>query len=157
MTCYRSQSNWHSYVKKSLDEDELREMTVHLRQCSECRSIVSDIRETASTFVNNRMILIPPIEIKLNVMTTINKDKYKPCTNSTHLLEMKNWGLSLLATGILLFALNATSLAPHLESTQVSDLNSAVGKQIALPFTKMSQTVHAALRVIDSLTADQLK
>ncbi len=62
MTCYRSQSNWHSYVKNSLDEDELREMTSHLKRCSECRIIVSDIQETANTFVNNRMILIPPIE-----------------------------------------------------------------------------------------------
>lgn len=151
MTCYRSQSNWHSYVKNSLDEDELHEMTSHLKRCSECRIIVSDIRETANTFVNNRVILIPPIEIKLNVMSSIDKNRYKPSMNSSHLLEMKNWGLSLLAAGILLFALNLTSLAPHLESAQVTNLNSAVGKQIALPFSKMSQVVNTALRVIDSL------
>lgn len=156
MTCYRNQSNWHSYVKNSLNEAELHEMTAHLMLCSECQSIVSAIQETADTFVNSRAILIPPLEIKLNVMMAIDKHKYQKSTNSSHLFELKNWGLSMLAAGLLLFTLNITLLAPSFKSNQGNDLNSVLGKQIALPFDTMSQVADAMLREIDFFTAYQL-
>ncbi|EGW39396.1 zf-HC2 domain-containing protein [Desulfosporosinus sp. OT] len=157
MTCYRSQNSWHSYVKNSLDEAELHEMTAHLLLCSECRSLVSAIRETAGTFANDRVILTPPLEIKLNVMMAIDKHKYKKSTSSSHLFELKNWGLSMLAAGLLLFALNLTSLVSPLASNHVTDLNTVLGKQMALPFHKMSQVTQAVLREIDSFTTYQPK
>ena len=77
MTCYRSRSNWHSYVKNSLNEAELDEMTIHLAHCYECQDIVSVIQETASTFAKSRVVLSPPLDIKINVMMTIDKNRYK--------------------------------------------------------------------------------
>ena len=157
MTCYRSQSNWHSYVKNSLNEIEQREMTSHLLLCPECQSIVTAIRKTTATFVKGRTILTPPLDVKLNVMLSINKHKYTVSANSSHLFELKNWGLSMLAAGLLLFALNLTSLSPSFEGNQVAELNSVLGKQITFPFDKMSQAAHAALHEIDSLTTSQPK
>lgn len=152
MTCYRSRSNWHSYVKNSLDEVELNELTAHLTKCPECRDIVSIIQKTADIFAESRAVHRPPVDIKINVMEAIDKTRYQNVANSSHLFELKNWGLSMVAAGLLLFALNITSLAPNFESDQVAELNIEIGKQIALPFDKMSQVAHDALGKIESLT-----
>ena len=155
MTCYRSRSNWHSYVKNSLDEVELHELTTHLKKCPECRDTVAVIQKTADILAGSRAIHRPPVDIKINVMQAIDKNRYKKGTNSPHPFELKNWGLSMVATGLLLFALNLTSLAPNFESGQVAELNIEIGKQIAIPFGKMSQAAHDALGKIESLTLSQ--
>lgn len=157
MTCYRSQNNWHSYVKNSLSEAELDEMTSHLAHCSECKNTVSLIQETASILVKSRADLIPPSSIKINVMMTIDKNRYKKSAYSSCHFELKNWGLSLVAAGFLLFTLNLTSLTPNFEISHVAELNSDLGRQIALPFDKMSQVAHDALGKIEALTLYQTK
>ncbi|HWQ40612.1 MAG TPA: hypothetical protein VN456_01080 [Desulfosporosinus sp.] len=249
MTCYRSQDNWHSYVKNSMNAAELDEMTSHLAHCSECQNTVSLIQETAGFLAKSRADLIPPSTIKINVMMAIDKDRYKEnlagaephegdrlvaliprtlssrykenlagaesrdgdrlvaliprtpssrykenlagaesrdgdrlvalmprtlssrykenladsepqartCANSSHYFELKNWGLSMVAAGLLLFTLNLTSLTPNFGISHVAELNSDLGRQIALPFDKMSQVAHDALGKIESLTLSQPK
>lgn len=156
MTCYRSRDNWHSYVKNSLNEAELEGMSTHLTHCSECRELVSVIQETAGILAKIRITLSPPAAIKLNVMMAIDKNRYKN-VNSSSLFELKNWGLSMVAAGLLLLALNLTSLAPNFESGQVVKLNSLIGKQIAHPFDKISQATHAAIVKIEALTLSPQK
>lgn len=151
MTCYRSRDNWHSYVKHSLNEVELEEMATHLRHCPECCEIVSTIQETAGLLAKNRIILHPPQGIKLNVMMAIDKNKYKGIS-SPHLFEIKNWGFSMVAGGLLLLALNLSSLTPNFESGQVTELNSQIGQQIAHPFDKMSQAANAVIVKIGTIT-----
>ena len=168
MTCYRSRDNWHSYVKNSLSEAELNEITDHLKLCFECQNTVSLIQETAGILAKSRVDLSPPSTIKINVMMGIDKNRYKEnlagaepqarnCANSSHHLELKNWGLSMVAAGLLLFTLNLTSLPPNFKISHVAELNSELGKQIALPFDKMSQITHDALGKIESLTLYQPK
>jgi len=188
MTCYRSLDDWHSYVKNSLDEVELHEMKTHLLHCPECHNTVALIQETASTLVKGRIVLNPPVDIKTNVMMTIDKNRYernsacfkpqeqtktlgytyahsnskvetwfKKGAKSSHLFELKNWGISMVAAGILLFALNLTSLVPNYECRQVAEFNSELGKQMALPFGKMSEAAHDAFGKIQSLTLSQPK
>ena len=156
MICYRSRNNWHSYVKNSLNEAELEGMTTHLTHCPECRDIVSIIQETASTLAKSRVILSPPAAIKLNVMMAIDKSKYKK-VSSSYLFELRNWGFSMVAGGLLLLALNLTPLAPNFGSGQVAELNSQIGKQIAHPFDKMSQAAYAAIVKIETLTLSPQK
>ena len=152
MTCYRSRSNWHSYVKNSLDEVELNELTAHLTKCSECRKIVSVIQKTADILAESRAVHIPPVAIKINVMQGIDKSRYKKGENSSHLFELRNWGLSMVAAGLLLFALNLTSLTPNFENGRVAELNIEIGRKIAIPFDKMSEVAHDALGQIEALT-----
>ena len=151
MTCYLSRDNWHSYVKNSLNEAELEKMSTHLTHCPECRDIVSVIQETAGILAKSRIILSPPAAIKINVMMTIDKNRYKK-VSSSHLFELKNWGFSMVAGGLLLLALNLTSLTPNFESGQVTELNSQIGEQIAHPFEKMSQAAYAAIVKIETIT-----
>lgn len=157
MTCYRSRDNWHSYVKNSLNVAELNEMTTHLAHCSECLNTVFLIKETAGILATSRVDLSPPLAIKINVMTAIDKNKYKKFANSSHLFALKNQGLSMVAAGLLLFALNLTSLTPNFKVSQVAELNSELAKQIALPIDKMSQVAHDALGKIESLTLSEPK
>lgn len=156
MTCYRSRDNWHSYVKNSLSEAELEVMTTHLTQCPECRDLVSIIHETADLLAKNRIIFSPPASIKLNVMRAIDNSRYKK-VSSSHVLELKNWGFSMVAGGLLLLALNLTSLAPTLESGQVADINSHIVQQIVQPFDKMSHAAYAAMIKLETITQSTQK
>lgn len=156
MTCYRSRDDWHSYIKHCLKEAELEEMFTHLTHCPECRDIVSTIQETAGLLAKSRVNLRPPAEIKLNVMKAIDKNRYKK-VSSPHLFELKNWGFSMVAGGLLLLALNLTSLAPNFESGQVAALNNQIGKQIAHPFEKMSQAAYEAIVKIETITISPQK
>ena len=138
-----------------MSEAELDEMTIHLAHCPECQNTVSLIQKTAGIFAKSRLDLIPPSTIKINVMLAIDKNRYKENlagANSHHHFELKNWGLSMVATGVLLFALNLTSLTPNFEISHFSELNSDLGKQIALPFDKVSQAAHDAFGKIESIT-----
>ena len=156
MTCYRSRDNWHSYVKNSLDEADLESMTTHLSHCPNCRDIVSAIQETADLLAKSRIILSPPAGIKLNVMMAIDKERYKK-VSSSHLFELKNWGFSMVAGGLLLLVLNLTSLTPNFESGQIAALNTQIGKQIAHPFENMSQATDAAIVKIETITKSTQK
>lgn len=150
MTCYRSRDNWHSYVKNSLNEAELVGMSTHLSHCSECRDIVSVIQETAGIFAKSRVIIAPPAAIKINVMMAIEENRYKK-VSASHLFESKNWGFSMVAAGLLLFALNFTSLTPNFERGQVSEFNVQIGKQIAHPFDQMSKEAYAVIVKIETI------
>lgn len=151
MTCYRSRDNWHSYVKRSLTESALEGLSAHLTHCPECREHVADIEETASLLAKNRVSLTPPASIKFNVMLSIDKSKYKK-VSSSHLFELKNWGFSMVAGGLILLALNFSSLAPNFESGQVAELNHQISRQLEHPFDKVSEAAYAAFIKIETIT-----
>jgi len=83
-------------------------------------------------------------------MLAINKNKYKKVTSSP-VFELKNWGLSMVAGGVLLLALNLTSLAPNFESGQVVDLNNQIGQQIVRPFDQMKQAAYTAMMKLETI------
>lgn len=154
MTCYRNRDNWHSYVKNSLSEAELDEMASHLTHCPECRDVVSVIQKTVGSFAKTRINFRPPPEIKINVMMAIDKKLYvetMPSAHSFYLFSLRNWGFSMIAAGILLFALNLTSL-PDFQTGQMNKLHSELNKQMTVPFDKMGQVANDALEKIESLT-----
>lgn len=153
MACRRSRDNWHSYVKKSLSAAELIEMTIHLEQCAKCREIVSAIRETTKLLASSRVSLVPPTEIRLNVMKAIDKTKYKKETYSPHLsLSLRLLGFSLVTTGIILLAINLNPKAQGLEKFQMAEVNFQIGKEIALPLDNIGQTVSVAVWKLGSLS-----
>jgi hypothetical protein len=156
MTCFRIQGDWHSYVKKSLSELELHEMSTHLARCSQCRDIVSTIIETSCILTNYRTVPNCPADIKLNVMAAINKNKYKKGVSHS-LFELKNLGLSMVAAGLILFAINLTTLPFNLENSQVLDIDNYIGEQLAMPFDRIGLGAHDALGKIDSLKQNYIK
>lgn len=162
MTCYRSRDNWHSYVKKHMDRNELEEMTAHLTACPECREVVWGIQEMLSGLRKNQLILTPPPTLKIQVMAAIDKNKYQQTSTETHSLlshfsELRNWGFSMIAAGILLFFLNLTSLTPRFEADQMTELHTELSQQIAIPLEKINQLTANTLRMLESLTSPKLK
>lgn len=160
MTCYRILDNWHSYVKSSLSEAELHEMTSHLTNCPECRDLVYIIQKTAGSLAKSRLDFLPPAAIKINVMMAIDKNRYVKHLSSTklsHIFQLRNWGFSMIAAGILLFALNLTSLTPDPEGRPMSELHIKLSQQMAIPFHKMSQVANDTLGKIESLTSSKHK
>ena len=158
MACLRSRDNWHSYVKKSLSAAELQEMSMHLEHCAQCREIVSDIRETSTFLASNRVFLVPPGEIHLNIMQAIDKTKYQKGIGFSRLsLSIRHLGFSLLSAGFILLAINLNTAAWGFESVQMADMNFQIGKQIALPFDHMGQAVSVAVEKIGALNNVRIK
>ncbi len=150
MACHRRQDNWHSYVKNSLDELELQNMTNHLAECPQCQDIVSDIRETTSFLKKNRVVPEADTDLTANIMQRIDLNKYKKDV-SPHFLTVKNWGFSLVAAGVILFVLNLTTLTPNFKSNHVAEFNSKIGKELSQPLAKLSLLTHAALGKSEAL------
>ncbi|AFQ42881.1 anti-sigma factor family protein [Desulfosporosinus meridiei] len=147
MTCYRSQDSWHSYVKQCLSDSERNEMASHLGHCPECREIVSDIKKTLE-IISNPDIPMPQLGIKVNVMDSIDKSRYKQnlvSVNTFRLFELRNWGFSMIAAGVFLFAFNLTSFSSIIKTDQVTELGSSLSKQISIPLDKVSQAASSFL------------
>lgn len=157
MTCSRSGDDWHSYTKKNLADTVLLDMAAHLTHCPECRHTVDLIRETDDLLSKGRVAFSPPLDLKINIMASIDKNKYKARKNSFPTFDLKNWGLSMVAAGFLLFALNLSSLAVNFKGAQVAELNNEITKQIVVPFDKMSELTHGVLMKISSLSTYQAK
>ncbi|CAA7602673.1 Hypothetical protein DEACI_3352 [Acididesulfobacillus acetoxydans] len=145
MTCFRSRDRWHSYVVKSLSRMEMREMETHLERCAECRARVAAIRETSGFLAVARVPLIAPPMIKDQVMAAIDMGKYRAKAGFPRFGQgLQHLGFSLLAAGIILLMVNLTPVGRNLRSGEVADLNVQFGKEIALPFTHLSQTLSVA-------------
>lgn len=155
MTCHRIRDNWHSYVKNSMNDEEFSEMTNHLANCPECLNTVSVIRNTLASFAQNQAVLLPPVSIKIKVMENINKHKYKKAVVPQS-FELKNWGFSMIASGLILFVLNLSPAIPSFLSHQVTDLNLKIGRQITLPLEKMGLATHAVLEGIETLNINAI-
>lgn len=155
MTCHRIRDNWHSYVKNSLHKDEQTEMTNHLAHCPECQATVSFIRGTSLTFVENQTMLCPPSSIKINVMAAIDKHKYKKGA-APQLLDLQNWGFSMIAAGLIIFVINLSPLAPYFASRHVANLNGNISKRIALPFEKIGLATHTALKKVETFNINSI-
>lgn len=152
MTCLRNRDKWHSYVSQNLSEVELQKMTAHLEHCDKCQGIVASITETSAFLSRNRVILDPPKEIKINVMLAIDKYKYKKEPVSHQFtLNRRHLGVSMVAAGLILLAINLIPSARNFSSGQLAELNFQLGQQIALPFTHLSQALNASLEKIPKL------
>ncbi|EHQ87970.1 anti-sigma factor family protein [Desulfosporosinus youngiae] len=160
MTCYRSRDNWHSYVKRSLSKAELDEMASHLEHCPKCRSVVAGIQKTLDNLAKTQVILSPPADLKINVMKAIDTYRYKEnlvSVNSFRLFELRNWGFSMVAAGILLFALNLAALNPGFEGGKMIEFPTKLSKQMTIPFHKISQLANDTLEKIEALSLSKPK
>ncbi|KLU61090.1 hypothetical protein CEB3_c26600 [Peptococcaceae bacterium CEB3] len=156
MTCFRSRARWHRYVRKSLSAAEMRKMAAHLEKCGECRARLAAIQETADFLAGARVDLMPPGTIKINVMAAIDQTKYKTETGFPRLSQSsKQLGLSLLAAGLILLAINLPPVVRSLESGRISDPNGQIGRQIELPFTHLGEVLSVAVEKFGTISFGQ--
>lgn len=118
MCCNDYRYNLHEYSTGNLSELESHAIARHLKSCEKCRRELQEIREIKSILKPDiKDMILPPIDMKADIMKTINLKKYKTSHHNT-LGELANWGMSLVAAGLILLLLN---VAPAGNVSQLQD------------------------------------
>jgi hypothetical protein len=106
MCCNEYKNNLHEYSTGKLSELESHAIAKHLKSCEKCRRELEEIRELKSFLKPGiQDMLLPPMDLKSGIMKSINLRKYDAPHRNT-LGEMANWGMSLVAAGLILLLVN---------------------------------------------------
>ncbi|HYE81608.1 MAG TPA: zf-HC2 domain-containing protein [Clostridia bacterium] len=140
MCCNEIRNNLHGYASGKLNELESHSTAKHLKSCDKCRRELEEIRAMKIFLKSDlRENVTPPLDLKSGIMASINLNKYKKVYKNT-LGELANWGMSLVAAGlILLFA----SIGPADNIVQVrNDWDNAregIRDKIYQPFSSINE------------------
>jgi|GEM_PF-862237 len=118
MCCNDYRYNLHEYSTGKLSELESHAIARHLKSCEKCRRELQEINNIKSILRPGiKDMVMPPIDLKADIMKSINLKKYKTSHHNT-LGELANWGMSLVAAGLILLLLNA---APARDVSQLQN------------------------------------
>lgn len=118
MCCNEYRYNLHEYSTGKLSELESHAIAKHLKSCDKCRRELEEIKEIKGFLkLNPQGNLLPPIDLKSGIMAAIDLRKYKKVYKNT-LGELANWGMSLVAAGLILLLIN---IAPAGNIVQVQN------------------------------------
>lgn len=108
MSCNEYKNNLHEYASGKLSELESHATARHIKSCDRCRREVEEINEL-KVFLESSIqeSMVPPMDLKPGIMASINLNKYKRVVKNT-LGELANWGMSLVAAGLVLLFINVT-------------------------------------------------
>jgi anti-sigma factor RsiW len=140
MCCSEYRNSLHEYASGRLSELECHAIARHLKTCDKCRSEVEEIKGMKvflkSGFQEN---LMPPMDLKSGIMASIDLKKYKKVYKNT-LGELANWGMSLVAAGLILLFIN---VAPVDNIAQVQNgwdnTKENITEKINHPFSSLNQ------------------
>lgn len=107
MCCNDYRYNLHEYSTGKLSELESHAIAKHLKSCDRCRRELEEIRRMKEFLKPGfPMDIMPPMDLKSGIMASIDPGKYKRIYRNT-LGELANWGMSLVAAGLILLLTNA--------------------------------------------------
>ena len=110
MCCNECRNNLHEYAKGTLSELESHATARHLKSCNKCRRELEEIKELEAFLKSSfRDSMITPMGLKSDIMASINLKRYKKVYKNT-LGELANWGMSLVAAGLILLFINVTPM-----------------------------------------------
>lgn len=110
MRCNEYRYNLHEYAKGNLCELESLATAKHLKSCDKCRSELEEIKELEVLLkVSIQGDIIPPMDLKSDIMNSINLKKYKKIVKNNW-GELANWGMSLVAAGLILLLINVAPM-----------------------------------------------
>jgi anti-sigma factor RsiW len=140
MCCSEYRNSLHEYASGSLSELECHAIARHLKTCDKCRSEVEEIKEMKaflkSGFQENVM---PPMDLKSAIMASINLKKYKKVYKNT-MGELANWGMSLVAAGLILLFINAAPVdnIAHVQS-EWDNTKESITEKISQHFSSINE------------------
>lgn len=109
MCCNEYRNILHEYAKGKLSELESHGVTRHLKSCDRCRRELAEIKELKEFLeFSFQESMKPPMDLKSDIMASINLKRYKKAYKN-NLGELANWGMSLVAAGLILLFINVTS------------------------------------------------
>ncbi len=116
------------YFERELNDIETYKIEKHLEKCSSCKKEYDEFKEVFDLLSNHPTVL-PPEDFTSRIMGEITLKaksmKFSP-------LMMKEWGISFVAAGILIFILN-TSLGYSIEdiSSQIHRESLSTGSWVS--------------------------
>ena len=140
MCCNEYRNSLHEYASGKLSELESRAISKHIKSCDKCRSELEEIKEMKAFLkLGAQENVMPPIDLKAGIMASINLNKYKKVYKNT-LGELANWGMSLVAAGLILLFINVTP-ADDLVRVQNEWDNRAenISEKIYQPFSAINE------------------
>lgn len=140
MCCNEYRNSLHEYASNSLSELEYHAVSKHLKTCEKCRRELEEIKAMkailSSGFEEN---LMPPVDLKASIMASINLRKYKKAYKNT-LGELANWGMSLVAAGVILLFINVAPVQNMaLVQSELDSTRQSIARIISRPFSSISE------------------
>jgi hypothetical protein len=143
MCCNEYRNSLHEYASGKLSELESRAITKHIKSCGNCRRELEEIKSMKAFLKSGTQEnVMPPMDLKAGIMASINLNKYKKKYKNT-LGELANWGMSLVAAGLILLFINVTP-ADDLVRVQNEWDNRAVNisEKIHQPFSAINERLY---------------
>lgn len=126
MNCDKYRVNLYGFAAGSLNDLENKAILKHLKSCEKCRKEVDEIRDIRRLLKSgSESVVSPQTDLKSNIMNSINLKKYKNAYKAT-LGELTNWGMSLVAAGLILLFINL-SPTEKIIFQPINSINKSVG------------------------------
>jgi len=140
MRCNEYRNNLHEYAKGKQCELESHATAKHLKTCEKCRRELNEIKELKIFLMSGfQESMIPPMDLKSNIMASINLKKYKK-TSKNNWVELANWGMSLVAAGLILLLINVTPMENMLRAQNEWDnTKENITQKIYQPFSSINE------------------
>lgn len=140
MRCNEHRYNLHEYAIGKLSELESHAIARHLKTCDKCRRELKEIKELKVFLMSGfQESMIPPMDLKSNIMASINLKKYKK-VNKNNWGELANWGMSLVAAGLILLLINVTPMENILRTQNEWDNTKGnITQKICQPFSSINE------------------
>ena len=140
MCCSEYRNSLHEYASGGLSELECHAIARHLKTCDKCRREVEEIKEIKAFLKSGlQENVMPPMDLKSSIMASINLKKYKKVYKNT-LGELANWGMSLVAAGLILLFINVAPADNIVNMQNEWDTTKGnITEKINHPFSSLNQ------------------
>lgn len=140
MCCNEVRYNLHEYASGKLNELESHAAAKHLKSCDKCRRELEEIRVMRDFLKSGfQSSITPPLDLKAGIMASINLRRYKRAYKNA-LGELKNWGMSLVAAGLILFFLSMGPADNMLQERNDWDgTREGIREKIYQPFSSINE------------------
>ncbi len=151
MCCSEYRNSLHEYVSGGLSELESHAIARHLKTCDRCRSELDEIIGMKAFLKSGFQENVAPMNLKSEIMASINLKKYKKAYKNT-LGELANWGMSLVAAGLILLFINVAPVE-NIEQVQSGWDNTKenISQKIYHPFSSINEGLDKFTRKISEL------
>lgn len=141
MCCNEYRNSLHEYASGKLSELEGYKTARHLKSCDKCRREVEEIRKLKAFLQSDhKEALTPPADLKAGIMASINLNKYKKVHRNT-IGELANWGMSLVAAGLILLFINVTPTDNIMRvQNELNNTKENITEKISQPFSSINRS-----------------
>lgn len=106
MECREALKNMDKFLEGRLTDIEEHSLKKHLEKCKKCSKEYEETKQLFNLLLNHKIVL-PPLDFTQKIMSRIHH--YNE-TKKSNYKNIRNWGISFVAAGILIILLNVASV-----------------------------------------------